>query len=124
MVLTKPEEQDGGGIQLIETWQAIRRRQRLVLVVGSTVLVACMAITVYRRITAPLYAGSFQLLITDPISAGDGAGSGDEQGGGGGVVESLARNRTNVDIPTLIQTLSSPLVLDPLRQQLGDGSDP
>ena len=118
-----PEEQASGGVQLIEIWQTIRRRQRLVLVVGSTVLVACLAITVYRRITAPLYAGSFQLLIADPISAENGSGSEGDQGGGGGVVENLARNRTNVDIPTLIQTLSSPLVLDPLRQQLGVGSD-
>jgi capsular exopolysaccharide synthesis family protein len=118
-----PEDQDSGGAQLIEIWQSIRRHQRLVLVVGTTVFVACSAITVHRRITAPVYAGSFQLLISDPISS-EGAGGGSDLEGGGGVVESLARNRTSVDIPTLIQTLSSPLVLDPLRQQLGAASAP
>ena len=124
MVYSKPpEDQDSGGAQLIEIWQSIRRHQRLVLVVGTTVFVACSAITVHRRITAPVYAGSFQLLISDPISS-EGAGGGSDLEGGGGVVESLARNRTSVDIPTLIQTLSSPLVLDPLRQQLGAASAP
>jgi capsular exopolysaccharide synthesis family protein len=118
-----PEDQDSGGAQLIEIWQSIRRHQRLVLVVGTTVFVACSAITVHRRITAPVYAGSFQLLISDPISS-EGGGGGSDLEGGGGVVESLARNRTSVDIPTLIQTLSSPLVLDPLRQQLGAASAP
>ncbi|MFO7629325.1 MAG: polysaccharide biosynthesis tyrosine autokinase, partial [Prochlorococcaceae cyanobacterium] len=38
-----------------------------------------------------------------------------------GVVESLARNQSmSVDTPTLIQTLTSPSVLDPLRSKLGD----
>jgi uncharacterized protein involved in exopolysaccharide biosynthesis len=128
VVVANPSaEADAGGIQLIELWRAIRRRQRLVLVVGTTVFVACTVLTVFRRITAPVYAGSFQLLIADPISAGSGAGGaagGGDLEGGGGVVESLARNRTSVDIPTLIQTLTSPLVLDPLRQQLGAASAP
>ncbi|MCP9903219.1 polysaccharide biosynthesis tyrosine autokinase [Cyanobium sp. BA5m-10] len=115
-------EQDGGGVQLIEIWRAIRRRQRLILVVGSSVFVALAANTLYKRITAPIYSGNFQLLISDPISSSGGAGGGME--GGGGVVESLARNRTSVDIPTLVQTLSSPLVLDPLRRQLGAAAAP
>jgi polysaccharide biosynthesis transport protein len=118
-------EQDADGVQLLEIWRAIRRRQRLVLVVGTSVFAAFSANTLYQRITAPVYAGSFQLLIADPInSSGGGAGSGGGLEGGGGVVESLARNRTSVDIPTLIQTLSSPLVLDPVYQQLGKASGP
>ena len=118
-------DQDEGGIKLLELWRAIRRRQRLVLVVGSSVFAAVAAYTLYQRITAPIYAGSFQLLISDPISSGGGAGGdGGALEGGGGVVESLARNRTSVDIPTLVQTLSSPLVLDPLRRQLGAAAGP
>lgn len=117
-------EHDAGGVQLIEIWRAIRRRQRLVLVVGTSVFAAFSAYTLYQRITAPIYAGSFQILIADPINSGGGAGSAGGLEGGGGVVESLARNRTSVDIPTLIQTLSSPLVLDPLYQQLGEASGP
>ncbi len=126
MVYANPTaEQDGGGVQLIEIWRAIRRRQLLILVVGSSVFVALAANTLYKRITAPIYAGSFQLLISDPISSSGGAGGGGGSlEGGGGVVESLARNRTIVDIPTLVQTLSSPLVLDPLRRQLGAAAAP
>ncbi|MCT0217059.1 polysaccharide biosynthesis tyrosine autokinase [Synechococcus sp. CS-1330] len=110
----------------MEIWRAIRRRQRLVLVVGTSVFAAYSINTLYQRITAPVYAGSFQLLIADPINSSGGGGAGGSGGmeGGGGVVESLARNRTSVDIPTLIQTLSSPLVLDPLYQKLGAASGP
>lgn len=55
--------------------------------------------------------------MTDPISIQGGGDGGDNQGGG--VIESLARNRTGVDYPTLIGTLRSPMVLDPLRSELG-----
>ena len=48
-------EADAGGIQLIELWRAIRRRQRLVLVVGTTVFVACTVLTAvsYTHLTLP-----------------------------------------------------------------------
>ena len=115
-----PEE--AGGLNLREIWRAIRRRQRLVIVVGSVVAAIAFGSTVYRRITAPVYSGGFQLLITDPISSGSSGSTTSGAEDGGGVVESLARNRTTVDIPTLIQTLSSPMVLDPVRQRLGDAA--
>jgi polysaccharide biosynthesis transport protein len=109
-----------GDFRLTEIWKVIRRRQRVVLVAGSSIFIAITAYTLYLRITAPVYSGSFQLLITDPINSEAGSSSGN-----GGVVEALARNRTStVDFPTLIQTLTSPLVLDPLRRQLGAGSAP
>ncbi len=106
---------DNVGLRLTEILAIIRRRKRVVLVVGGSVFIAFAAHTFYQRITAPVYSGTFQLLITDPINTNDGNGDGD-----GGVVETLARNRTSgVDFPTLIETLTSPLVLDPLRRQLG-----
>ena len=116
-------EQDAGGVQLNEVWRAVCRRKRLAFVVGTTLFAAYSAFIVYQRIASPVYSGSFQMLIADPISPGGGGGGGME-GLGGGFVESLARNRTNADVPTLIQTLSSPLVLDPLRQELGAASEP
>ncbi len=113
-------DRDDGGIRLSEIWNVIRRRQRVVLLVGSSISIAMMAYILYQRITAPVYSGSFELLITDPINSDSGS-SGDN----GGVVETLARNRTSgVDFPTLIATLTSPLVLDPLRRQLGANADP
>jgi polysaccharide biosynthesis transport protein len=108
---------DQDGNQRTQFWRAIRRRKRLTFVVGTTIFVAYSAFIVYQRITSPIYSGSFQMLIADPIAPN--SGSGDL---GGGVVESLARNRTNVDVDTLITTLSSPLVLDPVYKELGEAS--
>ncbi|MFO7628921.1 MAG: hypothetical protein R6W06_05275, partial [Prochlorococcaceae cyanobacterium] len=67
------------GFNLQELWQAVRRRQRLALAVGGTVLALSTVLALYKRITAPVYEGSFQMLISDPISTGSRAG------GGGGV---------------------------------------
>jgi len=106
-----PAESEGG-LNLGEIWQALRRRRRLALLVGTAVAAAAFGSTVKERITSPVYQGSFQLLISDPIST-------DAGGGTGGTVESLARNRTSIDFPSLVETLRSPMVLDPLRRQLG-----
>ena len=106
------------GPSLKDVWRTLRRRQRLVLVVAGLVASISFSSTLVKRFTAPVYSGDFRLLISDPISS-SGSGDGLEPSLAGGVVESLARNRTSVDIPTLIQTLSSPLVLDPVRRELG-----
>ncbi len=114
---------ENGGIQLRELWRALRRRKRLVLSVAAGVAALAMATTVAKRLTNPVFEGTFQLLISDPINSGGqsgSAGAGAAGDLGGGVVESLARNRTSVDIPTLIQALSSPMVLDPVRRSLGE----
>ncbi len=114
------EDRAEGGFRLAEFWSVMIRRRRMVLVVGSSIFVAVLAHILYQRITAPVYSGSFQLLITDPINS-----DAKSSGGSGGVVEELARNRTSaVDFPTLIQTLTSPLVIGPLRRQLGVDSNP
>ena len=111
-----PAESEGG-LNLGETWQALRRRRRLALLVGTAVAAAAFGSTLWERTFSPVYQGSFQLLISDPISTDGGAGG--VGGGQGGTVESLARNRTSIDFPSLVETLRSPMVLDPLRRQLG-----
>ena len=101
------------GLNLGELWQAVRRRRRLALMVGTIVAASAFGSTLWERTFSPIYQGSFQLLISDPISTGGGAGA------EGGTVETLARNRTSIDFPSLVETLRSPMVLDPLRRQLG-----
>jgi polysaccharide biosynthesis transport protein len=101
------------GLNLGELWQAVRRRRRLALLVGTVVAASAFGSTLWERTFSPIYQGSFQLLISDPISTGGGAGA------EGGTVENLARNRTSIDFPSLVETLRSPMVLDPLRRQLG-----
>ncbi len=108
-------EQDGAdseGLNIGEIWQALRRRRRLALLVGSVVTAIAFGSTLWERAFSPVYQGSFSLLISDPISSAEG-------GGVGGTVETLARNRTSIDFPSLVETLRSPMVLDPLRRDLG-----
>ena len=87
---------------------------------GTGVAGLAFATTLWQRAFAPVYQGEFHLLVTDPISTQGGGGSnGASDSPGGGVIESLARNRTSIDFPTLVETLRSPMVLEPLRRQLG-----
>ena len=118
MAATQPAS---GGINIVEIWVAIRRRRKLALLVGASVAALAFATTLWQRAFSPVYQGSFELLITDPISTNTGGsgGGGGDGGSGGGVIENLARNRTSIDYPTLIGTLRSPMVLDPLRSKLG-----
>ena len=109
-----PAQQDAGGELPSQLLSALYRRKRLVLVVGTTLFAAYSGYIIFQRITSPIYSGSFQMLIADPIAPSGGGGD-----LGGGVVESLARNRTSVDVRTLIQTLTSPLVLGPVYKELG-----
>ena len=117
--LPDSSETDSEGLNFAVIWQALRRRKRLALLAGTVVTGATFGSTVWERITAPVYQGNFQMLISDPISSGSGAASGSE----GGTVETLARNRTTIDFPSLVETLRSPMVLDPLRSKLGPAGD-
>ena len=94
-------------------WQAVSRRRRLALLVGSLVASLAFASTLWQRAFSPIYLGSFQLLVSDPINS-EGATA-----AGATSIETLARNRTTIDFPSLVQTLRSPMVLDPLRNELG-----
>jgi len=100
------------GLKLGEIWQAMRRRRRIALLVGSSIALISFGSTLWERIFSPVYQGSFQILISDPISTDSGAS-------GGEAIETAARNRTRIDFPSLVETLRSPMVLDPLRRQLG-----
>ena len=107
-------ETDAEGVNFGAILQAVRRRRRLALLVATTVAGVAFGAIVWERVTAPIYQGSFQLLISDPIS-NEASGAGGE----GGTVEALARNRTSIDFESLVETLRSPMVLDPIRSQLG-----
>ena len=72
MVL-QPAAADGGaaesdGFNFGELWRALRRRQRLALLVGTGVAGLAFATTLWQRAFAPVYQGEFHLLVTDPIS--------------------------------------------------------
>jgi len=104
-------------IDLRELWRALRRRRKLVAVTAAGVVVLSGVVTAYQRLFRPVYEGSFQLLITDPINSDTGSGPGASPTGGGTVIEELARNQTRSDLPTLIEVLRSPALLAPLASR-------
>ena len=76
----------GDEIDLRELWRALKRRKRVVGATFVAILILSGCYTAYQRIFRPVYEGSFQLLITDPIS--------DENRGatGGGEIVSNSMN--------------------------------
>ena len=102
--------EEAGSINLIALMRSLRRRKRLAILTGVLVSSTLAGRTIHQRITAPVYSGGFQLLISDPISAGSSAS---------GTFANLARNQISVDLPTLTQALTSPMVLDSVRTKLG-----
>ena len=99
-------------IDLSEVWKALRRRKKIIGVVAGSIITAAVLIITHQRIFNPVFLGSFTLLITDPISNGSKSVSADN----GALYADLAINTTNTDIPTLIQLLKSPLLLNPIAE--------
>ena len=99
-------------IDLSEVWKAFRRRKKIIGVVAGSIITAAVLIVTHQRIFNPVFLGSFTLLITDPISNGSKSVSADN----GALYADLAINTTNTDIPTLIELLKSPLLLNPIAE--------
>jgi succinoglycan biosynthesis transport protein ExoP len=101
-------------INLAELLALLRRRSRLALVVAALILAAGGVYTLRQRLFSPIYRGSFQLLVTDPISDKV------ESGGDSPALQNVALkgpgsvNSTQV----LIQVLRSQLLLAPLAERL------
>jgi succinoglycan biosynthesis transport protein ExoP len=101
-------------IDLRGVLQALGRRRRLALAVLAASVLAGAAITAWQRAFRPTFEGSFQLLVSDPINRDE---PGDQEKGG---LEQLAlpgSGATNTS--TLIQVLSSPLLLTPVEARFG-----
>ncbi|MEX1322716.1 MAG: AAA family ATPase [Synechococcaceae cyanobacterium] len=107
-----PQDGDAGtgGLNLRSFVKVLSRRRRLFLITLVGVTLASTAVTIHRRITAPVFRGSFTLLLSDPVN--EARDTGDEG------IGSVARNITRVDVPTLITVLQSPAVLEPVYVEL------
>ncbi|AII46097.1 hypothetical protein KR49_06480 [Synechococcus sp. KORDI-49] len=103
-------------IDLRELWRALQRRKKLVGVTAGSIIVLAALFTTYQRLFRPVYEGSFSLLITDPIS-NEGGGRSGMANVEGTMFEQLARNTTSNDIPTLIEVLQSPVLLQPVADK-------
>ena len=98
-------------IDLSEIGRVIKRRKLFVGITFSLFFTLQLGFTIYQRIFNPIYRGSFKLLISDPLNEQKNAGLGNE------MIESLARNETTNDIPTLIELLKSPVILNDLARK-------
>lgn len=113
VMVRAPQQIQTSGFDLKLLIALVRRRRRLALVVFLVILGYGAINTVSQRLFGPIYAGSFQLLVTDPINQ-------ETQGGdASSPLQDLAlRNAGNVNTEILMQVLRSQLLLQPLAQSL------
>ena len=101
------------GISISNLWRTLLRRRKLVVTTAGTVFALSLINFVDQRINNPVFAGSFKLLISDPLSQ-----ERTDASSSTARFEQLARNTTSNDIPTLIEVLRSPALLQPLAKEL------
>lgn len=114
-----PTASDDEGLTIQEVLRALRRRKRLVVVTAVAVLVATAGITAYQRLFKPVYSGGFLLLIADPVNEDSSRGGGGKDAVSGTAFEQLALNSSSSDLPTLLEVLQSPLLLNPVARHFG-----
>jgi succinoglycan biosynthesis transport protein ExoP len=110
-----PAISDGSEINLGDLLQALRRRRRLAIAVFIVTVIVGALHTAWQRAYSPVFQGGFKLLVSDPINADDRS-----SGAEGGPIASVAiQGKASLNTGTLIQVLTSPLLLSPLEQRLG-----
>ena len=103
-------------IDLRKLFEALSRRRRLAILVLISSLVVGGGATAWQRAFRPIFQGSFKLLVSDPINQED-TSANNTQSGNLEQVAILGSGSTNTG--TLIQVLTSPLLLGPIEQSLG-----
>ena len=99
------------GVNLAKLWRIIQRRQFWFGITFGLCFSGMGLYTLQQWIFDPLYQGSFQLLVQDPLA--------DRQQEARNQVDAVARVGSSVDVPNLIQVLGSPMLLNPLAKKLG-----
>ena len=94
-------------INLTQISKILRRRSKLILLIIFLSLISSFSFNFYKRIFSPIFRGSFSFLIEDPLNKKSNKLSDN-------AIEQLAFNRSDIDIPTLIQFLKSPVILSNL----------
>ena len=101
-------------IDLNNSVKGIFRRKKYFFTFSSLTFAICILVTFYNRIFNPVYLGSFTLLINDPLSIQQTKAyrPNEEE-----IIEKVAKNDTDVDIPTLIEYLKSPSLIGQLTKK-------
>ena len=105
---------DQDSIDLKNFFKIFRRRKRIFISFGTLTFLLIATASVAQRIFSPTFHG-FTLLITDPINKDN--TSNNLLGNDESIFQQTARNITSNDIPTLIEVLKSPLLLEPISSQ-------
>lgn len=108
-----PMPGDGGSDEkwLGELLAILRRRQRLLFTVFAATVAVGAVLTLRERLTSPVYQGSFNLLVTDPITRSIDRDSSN--------LKDLALQSDDVrNTSVLIEVLQSPVLLQPISQKL------
>lgn len=93
------------------------RRKKFITGVFLISFSLSLGFTIYRRIFDPLFVGGFSVLIADPLDVGNRNSRDTED-----FIGNLARNRNTNDIPTLIEVLKSPLLINNVAKKYGISS--
>ena len=86
------------------------RRKKIIALAATALFSILFLNTLYSYVKKPVYAGSFSILIADPI---------DNKLSRNSIQEQLALNEYTYRIPTLIEYLKSELVLAPVAKEVG-----
>ena len=106
-------------LNFIEIWFALLRRKKLVGFIAILFFSASLFYTVYKRFSAPLYKGSFSIMIEDPLEGGSIKQSNENLSNLGNFITS--KNDTDSK-NTLIYFLKSEAVLKPFLEKYDLGN--
>ena len=112
-IVNSNEEQDSNFFN--DLFLILNARRKIFFVATGVVFLFSLFYNLYQRKYNPVYEGSFTFLINDPFREKNRVNNFSEKGGA--VLDQLARNTTENDIPTLIEYLKSPLLLQPLADK-------
>ncbi len=104
--------QEGFGIK--DIYSALMRRKKLFSVLFLSFFVYSIIATINKRYFSPVYLGTFNVMINDPVNSSDKRSA---PGDKGQIYENLAMNAQTNDVPTLIGFLKSPLVLKEIAEK-------
>ena len=121
-----PQDVDGGAsgatsgpddvnpLHLLTKWlDVLQRRRRLALTAFTATLALGALVTGLQRFLHPVFAGSFDLLVSDPVISNQSGGT-DQSG----LRELALEPQGTENIPVLVEVLRSPFLLQPIAEKL------
>ncbi len=106
-------------IDFNKLWEALIRRKKIVIFSATLILTSTLIYTSIKRIISPTYSGSFVFLVNDPLESSSSSQNPaiGEAFQSIGYFGSFLNNKTQQDIPTLIDLLTSPSFLRPFAEE-------